>query len=495
MARVNTAGIGALCVTLFSTTAAFADVTPEQVWDAWQKGYEAYGYEVLTGSTDRQGDTLNVSDVKLVNEANDSSFTMTIPKIALRDLGDGTVQATLAEKMTGEATADLPEKAPMRMDMVMTQTGTSVIVSGSPEDMIYDITAPNMTIEMDQKIGSDDNSMPVKVWASIENTTGRYEMKQGDSHDVASQVKSALVKFTASGADPESSGTFNMTGQIADVAYSGNFILPNGVAMEKLDQALNAGMNLDFKATYGAGNYEITADSKDGPVQMKSSSQSGSFDVKMAKDGMHYAGTGAKTTLEMTSQKLPFPVSAAMDEMDADFTIPVSASGDAQPYKAKIALKGLTLSDNVWSLFDPQGKLPRDPASLVIDLSGNATVTSDLFSPEVANMPAPPLKVDSADVNALQLTVAGADLRGNGAVKFDNSGSTPKPVGTLDFTLKGANALMDNLVAAGLVPQDQVMFGRMMLGLYAKPTGDDEMQSQVEFKDGGEVLVNGQRVQ
>ncbi|MEX1661278.1 DUF2125 domain-containing protein [Thioclava sp. 15-R06ZXC-3] len=495
MARVNTAGIGALCVSLLSTTAAFADVTPEQVWDAWQKGYEAYGYQVLSGSTDRQGDTLNVSDVKLVNEVNDSSFTMTIPEIKLRDRGDGTVEATLADKMTAEATADLPKKDPMQMSMVMTQKGTSVIVSGSPEDMIYDITAPNMTIEVDQKIGKEGATMPVKVWASIDNTTGRYEMKQGDSHDVTSQVKSAMVKFTASGADPESSGTFNMSGQLADLDYSGNFILPNGAAMEKLDEALSAGMNLDFKASYGPSNYELTADSKEGPVTIKSSADTGTIDVKMAKDGIHYAATGTKAKIDMTSQKLPFPVSAALDEMDADFTIPVTSSTDTQPYKAKIALKGLTLSDNVWSLFDPQGKLPRDPASLVIDLSGNTTVTSDLFSPEAANMPAPPLKVDSADVNALQLTVAGADLRGTGALKFDNSGPVPKPVGTLDFTLKGANALMDNLVAAGLVPQDQVMFGRMMLGLYAKPTGDDEMQSQVEFKDGGEILVNGQRVQ
>ena len=495
MARVNTAGIGALCVSLLSTTAAFADVTPEQVWDAWQKGYQAYGYEVLTGGSDRQGDTLNLTNVKLVNEMDDSSFTMTIPELKLRDRGDGTVEATLAEKMTGEATADLPEKDPMQMDMVMTQQGTSIIVSGSPEDMVYDITSPKMTIEMDQKVGTGGETMPVKVWASIENTTGSYEMKQGDSHDVISQVKSGLLKFTASGADPESDGTFNMTGQLADLEYSGNILLPDGVEMEKMDAALNAGMILDFKAKYGAGSYDITADSKDGPVSLKSSSQSGSFDVKMATDGMHYAATGSKATLDMTSKQLPVPVSAALDEVDADFLIPVSASNDAQPFKAKLALKGLTLSDNVWSLFDPQGKLSHDPASLVIDLSGKTTVSTDLFSPEAANMPVPPLKLNSADVNALQLTVAGADLRGQGAVTFKNTGPVPKPVGTLDFTLKGANALMDNLVAAGLVPQDQVMFGRMMLGLYAKPTGDDEMQSQVEFKDGGEILVNGQRVQ
>jgi hypothetical protein len=71
----------------------------------------------------------------------------------------------------------------------------------------------------------------------------------------------------------------------------------------------------------------------------------------------------------------------------------------------------------------------------------------------------------------------------------------PMPLGAIDLKLVGANGLMDKLVTMGLMPQDQAMFARMMMGLYAVPAGEDEMTSKIEFKEGGEILANGQRIQ
>jgi hypothetical protein len=39
-----------------------------------------------------------------------------------------------------------------------------------------------------------------------------------------------------------------------------------------------------------------------------------------------------------------------------------------------------------------------------------------------------------------------------------------------------------------------MMFVGMMLGLYAVPAGDDLYTSKIEFKSGGEILANGQRI-
>ncbi|KEP70472.1 hypothetical protein DL1_17285 [Thioclava dalianensis] len=494
MARVNSAAVGAFCVSLISAPAAFADVTPEQVWTAWQKGYESYGYKVTTGSKDRSGDTYTISDVTLENTSGDSSFTLTVPSIKLHDNGDGTVDATMSEKMNGVATTDMGEDGPVQLDMVLTQQDSKITVSGTPEDMIYDIDSPKMTVEMDQdKAGK--TAKPVKVFVSLEGTKGTYEMKQSGGQDITSNVTTKLVRMSASGADPETSGTFNLSGSVADVSYNGSFVLPEGVSMEELDTALNAGAKIDFQATYGASDFSLSADANEGPVSVKTSAQSGALTAVMTQESVQYGATAEGSKLNMTSQKLPFPVTAGLDEIVTNFLIPVSKSDTAQPYKAKIALKGLTVSDDIWNMFDPDKKLPRDPASLVVDLSGKAMLTADLFSKAAAKMSSPPIEMQSADINALQLTLMGADLRGSGALTFDNSTPVPQPVGTIDLTLTGANALMDNLVASGLVPQDKIMFGRMMLGLYAKSTGDDAVESKVEFKDGGEILVNGQRVQ
>ena len=53
---------------------------------------------------------------------------------------------------------------------------------------------------------------------------------------------------------------------------------------------------------------------------------------------------------------------------------------------------------------------------------------------------------------------------------------------------------MDKLVAAGLVPQEQLMGAQMMIGMFAKPNGDDAFTSEVEVSGDGQVLVNGQRM-
>jgi Uncharacterized protein conserved in bacteria (DUF2125). len=495
MSWLKPAGTGAVIVTLLSTTAGFADVTPEQVWDGWQKGYQSYGYDVMVGNSDRSGDTLTVTDVKITNEMDDSSFTMTIPELKLRDRGDGTVEASMSEKMTGVASSDLPDQPAMSLDMVMTQTDSSIVVSGTPEDMIYAIDAPKVTVEMDQSGDAGDQSIPVKIWLAMENTTGTYEMKLGEAHDVTSAIKTGLVKFTASGADPEGGGTFNFDGQVSDVTYDGRFVLPNGVPMEKLDEALNAGANIQVALKYAASEYAMNVDSPDGPVSQKTTDSGGALDIGMSKEGIHFAGTSEGSKVQMTTKELPFPVNLALESANMDFAMPVSKGDADQDFKAKFALNGLTVSDDLWNMFDPGQNLPRDPATLRIDVTGKMTLSDDLFSPAVAAMPAPPMQVNSVDIKDVHLSVVGAELNGSGALEIQNDGPMPMPKGAIDLSLTGANALMDKLVAMGLVPQDQIMFGRMMLGLYAKPTGDDAYESKVEFKDGGEILVNGQRVQ
>jgi hypothetical protein len=55
---------------------------------------------------------------------------------------------------------------------------------------------------------------------------------------------------------------------------------------------------------------------------------------------------------------------------------------------------------------------------------------------------------------------------------------------------------MDTLVNMGLLPQEQAMGARMMMGLFARPgDGPDTLTSTIEVKEDGSVLANGQRIQ
>jgi hypothetical protein len=57
------------------------------------------------------------------------------------------------------------------------------------------------------------------------------------------------------------------------------------------------------------------------------------------------------------------------------------------------------------------------------------------------------------------------------------------------------NGLIDTLSTMGLLPTDQVMGARMMLGLFTVPVGDDELTSTIEVNAEGHILANGQRLQ
>ena len=94
---------------------------------------------------------------------------------------------------------------------------------------------------------------------------------------------------------------------------------------------------------------------------------------------------------------------------------------------------------------------------------------------------------------------AGALFTGTGAFTFDNDDKQsfapmPRPEGEASFEITGLNALLDNLVAMGLVPEQDIMGPRMMMGMFARSTGDDQMAIDVEVTSNGQVNVNGNRV-
>ena len=99
-------------------------------------------------------------------------------------------------------------------------------------------------------------------------------------------------------------------------------------------------------------------------------------------------------------------------------------------------------------MVDPGAQLPREPATLILDLSGRADVTADLTDPAVGELSAPPGALRSLDLNQMRLAAAGAELTGQGALTFDNadlSMGLPQPVGAVDLALTGGSALLDRL--------------------------------------------------
>ena len=485
--------------------AGSAAVTADEVWQSWVDYYTALGYEVKTGSDQMMGDTLVLTDIDLsmvteMGETNSEKVRtetkISIPEARMREMGDGTVEITLSNQMPMTSTTDMPDSDPINTEMMIAQQGLKMTASGEVGDISYAMKADELSMEM-TGFEAVETDVPAKVRFALNNTVGSYTMASDDeAQSITSEMTSASADVTVSGADPETNSTINMTANVKDLKITSDMSLPEGLDMADFGPALEAGFAMSANLTYGATTMSANFDGAEGKGTMGSSAESGAFVMDLSSEGMTYDVSAKGTKAELTTEQLPFPISFGLDDAAFKIVMPLSASEEPADMGLVLKLAGLSLSDQIWGMFDPTGQLPHDPATLHVDLSGKAKLTANLFNPEeMAALQASPFEPQTATLNTLEVTAAGASLTGTGAATFDNSMGMPMPKGAVDLKLVGGNKLIDTLVAMGLLPDEQAMGARMMLGLFAVPAGDDVLTSKIEMRDDGGLYANGQRLQ
>ena len=215
------------------------------------------------------------------------------------------------------------------------------------------------------------------------------------------------------------------------------------------------------------------------------------------KDTFNVRSSGSGLQVDVTSAMMPAPIRITSGPIVFGLTSPVMASEKAGDYGLTMKLNQLTVSEEAWVMVDPGGALKRDPADIAIDISGKTKLDFiAMMQAEETGAEPPVPALETLDIKDLTLKIAGAALAGTGAFTFDNSMGNPMPLGEANVTVTGANALIDGLIAAGLLPEEQAMGARMMMGAFMSPGANpDELTSKIEAKAGGEIYVNGQRVQ
>jgi hypothetical protein len=252
--------------------------------------------------------------------------------------------------------------------------------------------------------------------------------------------------------------------------------------------------------THGGTVYSLDVQGSPDAATVNGSSSGGQFDMSLGKEGISYDLASTGVSFQMLAAEVPVPVAFTAQEMGAKIIFPMLAGEEPQDLGIGLTLGSLSVSDTLWGMIDPQSILPRDPANLMLDITGTATLFKDLFA--VENPEEIPGEVNSLNVNNLNLSLAGAELNGSGAFEVDNSSAGPIPgapnlIGKLKLSASGVNGLIDNLVAAGLMSNDDMMGARMMMGMVARPgaAGGDSLESEVELTPGGGLVVNGMKFQ
>lgn len=491
------AGSTAVLAAIYAVSAQ-AQVTPEEVWQNWQKLSATYGQALVADSVTRNGDTLVVSGMSISMDQDGAKLNGKMDEVRFRDIGDGKVEVTMSD--TYPITMTMPNESGGTEDLAITitQPGLTLIAGGSATETSYVFNGPSIGIATKAIEGGKTLA---DISATLTGLQGNYLVADVDGlSSLESNLEAQTLSFSVQ-ANNESGG-LDMTGNLASLRMeqSGDFL---GVAaMENMAQALRDGFAADGKFSYGAGSFSIDAIENGVPTKVTATNETGFFNFGLNGQNMSYGAGGTGVNMAISGAQIPFPeLKITYGEASFDILIPVAKTAAPTDFSFLTRIVDLSISDEIWGMFDPTAALPRDPATLIIDTKGTAILTNDLMDEKaMATLgDAPPGELHSLEITELRAKVGGADLSGTGSFTFDNSDLTtfdgvPAPTGKIDLVLAGGNGLLDKLVAMGLIPQDQAMGARMMMAMFAKPgEGQDVLNSTLEFKDKG-FFANGQRL-
>lgn len=490
-----------------SAGAAQADVTAADVWADW-KGYLASsGYEV-TGDESQSGDALTVSDITLSMDIpeEDTSIAVNMGEVTFTDNGDGTVSVSVPSNLPMEVMVSSPDAEEVTVGLEYNTTDLEMTVSGDPDDLLYNYTAAEVAMILGDVVVEGESVDAGTVEFRIADVAGTTTMKIGDLRMSDQKMTTGPVNYIVDVADPEGgSGAFLIKGQFAGMTVAADGALPLDMDPGNFAASIENGFDVSATISYSDGSSEFTVVDPPNETQGTTSSDGGKITVAMGDDGLTYDLSSSNMQLNMTGGEIPLPIEVAFGEAGFNLTMPIAESEEEQDFALGLTLADFTMSDMIWGIFDPAGQLPHDPATIDVDLTGTAKLFFDLFDPEQMEAAESgelgmPGELNTLDINTLTVSAAGAELTGDGAFTFDNTDletfdGMPAPDGTVELTLTGANGLLDTLISMGLVPEEQAMGVRMMMGMFAVPgDGEDTLTSTIEVNSDGQVLANGQRL-
>lgn len=489
---------------VFLATGASADVTPQEVWASWQAMATAAGQELTVGNTADNGSTVEATDVVVAYKDDlGGSASVTFDKLTFTDNGDGTVTVAMPESYPIAMAFPDKGEGPGSMKLTVSQPGAKIVAAGSATETSYDISAPSTTVKLDEVTDETGTKLDTQAELAMTELAGKYAVTQaGDatSLDSSFSAKSMVLKISGQGSDGSGAGTVDVS--FADVtgATKGNFL--SAELMANMAAALNSGFTMDSALNFGAMTMNLDVTDATGPTKMAANATGGGFVLAMNKDRLNYGTSlnGAKFTI--SGAQIPFPqVEVAFAESGFNLAMPVSKSDAPQDFSFLTKVVDFTVSEDVWGLFDPAGSLSREPATVIVDLKGKGFWKQDIMDPALQMKGAqPPGELHSLDLTQVLAKAAGAEVSATGGLTFDNTdlqtfGGVPRPDGKITVNIKGVNQLVDNLIALGILTEDDAMGFRMGLGMFARPgAGPDELVSEVEFKDGG-LFANGMQLQ
>lgn len=481
-----------------------ADITPEELWQSWQESYGQLGVDFSAGSQTREGAVLVLQDVTFAMDFGFFQIDQTLSQMQLEALDNGTVSVSYDSNITATATLNLPDTPMPDITVTGQIEGAQGLVTGTIEDYIFELGIGRMELLGSAVVSTESGVQTTSTIKAISTgLNGRIHYARSDAgvnmsytftldnvnntQDSASSLGGTELNFKQSQRTLAEgySGDISIFFPHPNPESGSGSLIPEGFTMDaRIDVEQ---MNITQKTASPYFNMEMEIDQQDG-------------DMSILVDGQNIA-LSSNAQKNFVSVVLPQfgPQPYRVDFADAAFAIslPYRPSDTPQDASIAISLDGITASDSIWALADPENTLSRAPADFAIAADFNSTLLLDWTNIEAVKAGAgtAPLLLHKITLGKFLVAFENALLAGAGAVDFITETMAPEPNGgAITFTLTGIPALLEKLGGLPLVDPSVISQVNGMLGMFTSPGENGALTSEVEFGEGGQVSVNGQRM-
>jgi hypothetical protein len=489
----------AVCIAaLVAGGTAQADVSAQEVWDSWQEQMGMFAAtDVTVGSEEMSGGTLIVSDLSVTTTAPEVSSTYAIDELRFEEDG-GSVIVTMSESYD----MTISPEGGVVITLETTNAGLEMVVSGDVDAMNYALSADSMSIGLKDIV---DGGMTFTGDAQIvlNDIAGSYTTTKADLLTIGYDMQIASMDMLVDIQVPGGNGEYvTGGGKITGMNLDATVAIPLDADFENPEMLFENGFAVEGGYTVEGADYvfdvNVEGDQLAGSITMGAAD----FALVASTDSVAYDVSANDVATSITTSELPFPIDLSFTEYGLGFEMPTGKSDKPENFRLSVDLVDMAVNDMIWSMIDAGNILPHDAATLQIALSGTAQPMINMMNPEEQGSLGYgelPFELNTLSLDTLNVSAAGAAITGAGDFTFDPTDTQtfapmPRPEGEVAIKVNGLNQLIDNLIAMGLVPEEEVMGPRMMIGMFAQTTGDDQLETALEVNGEGHVLVNGQRV-
>jgi len=475
-------------VVFAAATGAQAQSVAESYLDEFLQLYAAQGLVVEYGDKSASGDSIVLSDVTMLMGNDQAQSAIRLDSMSFTEIDDPVydVEVRTSPDFAGEVAVD-DGSGEMAMK-VSGKIAGALRIGGPVGDRVMEMDYDSVSLSYDiSQLDTEGGSGVLTITLSDIGGTLGYSLAQAtQAYDMS--IANASLSMDM---DPAEEGEFSVQMTYTDMTLSGSAPIAD---MQNPSSLFTVDEKFAFRLDSGPYTSSIAAITPDGAFDLISNGETSFFGFEGGRGQLDYTFGGTGLTLIVTPKGLPMPpVEAQISETDMRFALPIAPTNGEGVAALRLNLDGVTVSDQLWAMVDGGGLIPRDPARILVDIEGAADVSANIMDPEnAAALMGNPFTFKDASLKALEISFGGAEILGEGQADINNSGPIPMPVGGVDLRISGINGLLEKLGQIGLVPPEQSMPVRMMLGMFAKPTDDpDVFTTRIEAGADGSISANG----